>query len=106
MASSGESEAVEPGVSMAFLASYDRDDPEQFWLHYTAAADAIQQRVGWKLTDRDLNLLAGPDGLGETAWLAQRLTDQQRNSLLAVARAFDAFPQQHQRRRYSDCWSA
>jgi hypothetical protein len=77
--------------SVPFLASYDRDDPEQFWVRYASPLDAIHKRVGWKLSDRELQLLAGPDGLGAAAWLARRLSEQQRNALLAVSRGFDSF---------------
>ncbi|MEY2420015.1 MAG: hypothetical protein QOI95_82 [Acidimicrobiaceae bacterium] len=91
-----------PGVSLdiigpptveqvPFLASYDRDDPEQFWARHQAAAATIKERLEWTIADKDLDTLAGADGLGAAAWLANRMNDSQRSNLLAVARGFDSF---------------
>jgi hypothetical protein len=74
-----------------FLASYDRDDPEQFWARHNLSGAAIQDRLRAKFDERDLKIIAGDDGLGAAAWLAKRISSEQRDNLLAAARGFDAF---------------
>lgn len=74
-----------------FLASYDRDDPEQFWVRHANAAAAIHDRLTTQFTQAELDLVAGSDGLGAAAWLAQRMNRERRANLLAAARGFDSF---------------
>ena len=74
-----------------FLASYDHDDPEQFWARHNLSAAAVQDRLRAQFDEQHLNTIAGDDGLGAAAWLARRITSEQRDNLLAAARGFDEF---------------